>query len=50
MYTLKVCRDLEIGAWGAVTNRAGTGGVLELTDGQPQSGLNAYGVGVALPP
>ena len=50
VYTLKVCRDLEIGAWGAVTNRAGTGGVLELTDGQPQPGLNAYGVGVALPP
>jgi hypothetical protein len=49
VYELKVCHDLEVGAWDAVTNRPGTGGVLELTDESPWAGLNAYGVGVSVP-
>ncbi len=50
LYTLKACHDLEAGAWLAVTSRPGTGGLMALTDEDPGAGVNAYGVGVSLPP
>lgn len=37
------------GEWTALTNRAGTGDMMRLTDRGPETGLRAYRVGVSLP-
>lgn len=48
-YSLQGCDDLMAGVWGALTNQAGTGGIISLTDAGPETGLRAYRVGVSLP-
>lgn len=48
-YVLRGCDDWVAGEWTALTNRAGTGDMMRLTDRGPETGLRAYRVGVSLP-
>jgi len=48
-YSLKVCDNLCDGAWSNITGRAGTGGVMTLTDESPSPGFQAYCIGVSVP-
>ena len=47
-YSLKVCENLCDGDWSNVTGRAGTGGMMTLTDERPKTGVQAYRVAVSV--